>query len=190
MILRHTQEVAQELLPSGVLIPRDNGCYAIKYKSTAVGAAIRVIVAALFVGGVVVGLATGHIASPKAIVGTACIAVLAVLIGASYPRVIIDANARCVRRGWALFNRFGDGLSRVPIRDPDRVRIQVRTHDGEDRHNPLYEVVIHRPALFRPDIVLIVVAFPPSDPEPSLIAFAELVGRLLNIEHDQKLRTA
>jgi hypothetical protein len=184
MIMHHSQEVALELLPSGVLVTRDNGCYEIKYKSTAVGVAIRTIVVALVVGGVVVGVATGHIASPKAIVGMACIAFLAILVGAAYPRVVIDANARCVRRGWALFNRLGERLCRIPIRDQDRVLIQVQTHDGEDRHNPLYEVVIHRPEWLRPNIVLVVVAFPSTDPYPSLRAFAALVGQLLNIEYD------
>jgi hypothetical protein len=190
MLMRSSYEVAQDLLPSGVLIACGDDRYEIKYQSSAAAFWIRTIVATgLCLGAIPIGLGMGPVDRPQATVGAACLAFLAILVAASYPRLVIDAKARCVRRGWALFNRIGVGLSRTPVHDDDRVVVQVIDHDGEDRHNPLYEVVIRRPGLLKPDIQLIAVALPTSDPRPQLLAFAELVARLLTIESDPHVHT-
>jgi hypothetical protein len=174
MLMRATYEVAHDLLPSGVLISRGDDSYEIKYRSTATGAWIRTTIAAgVCLGAILIVLREGMAAAPKAAVGMACLAFLAILVAASYPRLVIDAKARCLRRGWALFNRIGAGLSRTP---------------NEDDH-PLYEVVIRRPGLLKPDIHLIALALPTSDPRPQLLAFAELVARLLAIGCDQHIDT-
>jgi hypothetical protein len=191
MLMRATNEVAQDLLPSGVLISRGDDSYEIKYRSTATGVWIRTTIAAVVcLGAILIVLRERMAAAPKAAVGMACLAFLAILVAASYPRLVIDAKARCLRRGWALFNRIGAGLSRTPIEDDHRVLVKVSDHDGEDRHNPLYEVVIRRPGLLKPDILLIALALPASDARPQLFAFAELVGRLLAIECDQHIDTS
>jgi hypothetical protein len=190
MLMRSSYEVAQDLLPSGVLIARGDDSYEIKYRSTATGVWIRTTIAAVVcLGAILIVLREGMAAALKAAVGMACLAFLAILVAASYPRLVIDAKARCVRRGWALFNRIGAGLSRTPIEDDHRVLVQVSDHDGEDRHNPLYEVVIRRPGLLKPDIHLIALALPTSDPGPQLLAFAELVARLLAIKCDEQIDT-
>jgi hypothetical protein len=189
MILLSPLEVASELLPYQVLVPQGRDRYSIRYHSSLLSIIFRVLVAVILAGVPVLMLVYGEGGRPWGKTIAVSMAVMASMFAAYSPRTDIDAGSRRVLGGYVLLNLLTIVMIRHPIRDQDSVQVRVSDHDGEHRHNPVYEVVIRRNGFFRTDIILLAVVSPASDPSPQLLQLAELIGELLKINHEEQVNT-
>ncbi|RCS51936.1 hypothetical protein DTL42_09710 [Bremerella cremea] len=192
MIIRSFQEVVLDQLPDGVLQKRSRGRFGVKFSNSAFGIFIRVAMLLGFVGLPIWSVFFGDEMArlpPSKWFGVLGFIASGIFVGAYFPAVVIDVDARCVSSGYMFFNCFPIVMFRYPVDDTDRVQIRVTDNHFGERHNPVYQVVIRRPGRYGAVIVLIEVVFPPEDPLPKLRQFGNLVGQLLSIELDEEINS-
>lgn len=190
MILLPSRAVDPEQLPTRVLVPRGNGRLEIQYQRWWALFWFRLVFVLLWWGVMLAFWAAGELGTEWKRVGAVGVCLLIFFICTIDTRLILDPNTRAIRSGAVFLGWVPLGSSPLTIRDEDRVVVQVTNHDGEHRHNPMYAVLIRRKGWLRGDIGLIEVTLPKSNPHPALLAFAKLVGELMQIEHQPKIDTS
>lgn len=190
MLLLSSHSVELSQLPSGVLVPLGAGRFEIGYQRSSGLFWFRVVNLLVWPAAMLAFWWVGEIDTGLKLAALVGLCLVLVFLFTCDRRIIFDTSARAVRCGYVFLGSIPLGAERLSIEEEDCVVVQVTNHDGEHRHNPMYAVIIRRKGLLRGDIGLIELTMPESDPHPPLLAFAKLVGELLQIEHHPQIDTS